>query len=277
METTLPVRAASGIARDIVGGLELRRYVEIVQALAARNLKTRYRGSVLGIYWSLSNPLFMTAMYSAIFGSAFAKHYHNSILTYAMSCFCGLALLNFFSQATSQALPSIVANGALLNKLRLPISVFPVAILLANVFQLCVGILPVLAVVTLITSHSLLNVIALIVPIASLVMTAIAFAFLTSALYVFFRDLQYLYELFMFVLFLTSPIFYPIELVPPQVRRFVEFNPFATMVSSVRDIAISGGRPHVDLMALSFVEGLVALGVGMIFFVLVKNEFMDLL
>jgi ABC-type polysaccharide/polyol phosphate export permease len=277
MEITLPGRRVTGIARDIVGGLELRRYADIAQVLAARNLKTRYRGSILGIYWSLSNPLFMTLVYSAIFGNAFAKQYNNSIINYAMSCFCGLALLNFFTQATSQALPSIVGNGRLLNKLRLPVSVFPVAVLLANSFQLLVGVVPVLAIITVITSHSLINVVALIVPVVSLMMTAVAFAFMTSALYVYFRDLQYLYELFIFVLFLTSPIFYPIELVPPQVRRFVEFNPFATMVSSVRDIAISGGRPHLSLMALSFGEGFIALAVGVALFLLVKSDFMDLL
>jgi ABC-type polysaccharide/polyol phosphate export permease len=140
-----------------------------------------------------------------------------------------------------------------------------------------VGVVPVLAIITVITSHSLINVVALIVPVVSLMMTAVAFAFMTSALYVYFRDLQYLYELFIFVLFLTSPIFYPIELVPPQVRRFVEFNPFATMVSSVRDIAISGGRPHLSLMALSFGEGFIALAVGVALFLLVKSDFMDLL
>jgi ABC-type polysaccharide/polyol phosphate export permease len=277
MESTVRTRGVAGILRDIVGGLELRRYVEIVQALAARNIKTRYRGSILGIYWSLSNPLFMTLVYSAIFGSAFASHYNNSIFGYAISCFCGLSLLSFFSQATSQALPSIVGNGALLNKLRLPVSVFPVSIVVANVFQLLVGIQPFLAIVTLVFSHSLINVVALAVPMLSLVMVAMAFAFITSALYVFFRDLQYIYELFMFVLFLTSPIFYPIELVPPAVRKFVELNPLSTMVSSVRDIAISGGPPHLHLMALSLMSGMISLIAGVALFLFVKNEFMDLL
>ncbi len=277
MERTIRSRQWPHVFQNIAGGVQAGRYAEIVQALASRNLATRYRGSVLGIYWSLSNPIIMTGVYSAIFGSAFAAYYDHSLLTYAVSCFCGLALLNFFSQATGQALSSIVANGALLNKLRLPVSVFPVSIVFANAFQLLIGILPFLAIVTLITSHSLLNVVALVAPMAGLTMLALGFALIISALYVFFRDLQYLYELFIFVLFLTSPIFYPIEVVPAQVRRFVEFNPLAAMVSSVRDIAISGRLPHLHLMAVSLVSGFVSLAVGVAVFSSMKKEFMDLL
>ena len=257
--------------------LELRRYVEIVQSLAKRNLKSRYRGSVLGIYWSLSNPIFMTAVYSAIFGSAFAASYNNSIFAYALSCFCGLALMNFFIQSSSQALPSIVSNGALLNKIRLPVSAFPVSIILANMFQLFIGVAPFLAIITLATSKSLVNVIALIVPIVSLVMVTAAFALLASALYVFFRDLQYIYELFGFILFLTSPIFYPIELVPAQIRPFVALNPLATMISCVRNVAISGTPPKLDLLAASLLSGVVSLLIGAAVFLGVKSQFMDLL
>jgi lipopolysaccharide transport system permease protein len=266
-----------GLPQSFSERLELRRYAEIVQSLAKRNLKTRYRGSILGIYWSLSNPIFMTAIYSAIFGSAFAGSYNNSIFAYALSCFCGLALMNFFIQGSSQALPSIVSNGALLNKIRLPVSAFPVSIIVANVFQLVIGIVPLLAIITLATSKSVVNVIALGVPILSLIMVTAAFGLLTSALYVFFRDLQYIYELFGFVLFLTSPIFYPIELVPPQIRPFVALNPLATMISSVRDVAISGGPPHPHLLMASFVSGVVSLAAGAAVFVAVKSQFMDLL
>ncbi len=276
MVRTTPVSGFRGFP-SVEARVQLRRYGEIVRTLAKRNLKTRYRGSILGIYWSLSNPIFMTGLYSAIFGSAFAASYKNSIFAYALSCFCGLALMNFFMQGSSQALPSIVGNGALMNKVRLPVSVFPVSVIAANVFQLSIGVFPFLAIITLATSKSLINVIALVVPIASLIMVTAAFGLITSAFYVFFRDLQYIYELFGFVVFLTSPIFYPIELVPPQIRPFMAVNPMATMISSVRDIAISGGLPHVGLMLMSLASGLVALLVAIAIFIAVKSDFMDLI
>jgi lipopolysaccharide transport system permease protein len=277
MERTTTVHDIWALPRSAGRKLAFYRYADVVQTLAKRNLKTRYRGSILGIYWSLSNPVLMTLLYSAIFGSAFAASYNNSILAYGLACFCGLALMNFFIQASSQALPSIVGNGALLNKIRLPVSVFPVSIIAANVFQLAIGTVPFLAIITLATSKSLLNVVALAVPICGLIMLTAAFGLIMSALYVFFRDVQYLYELFGFVLFLTSPIFYPIELVPAQLRPIVGLNPLAVIISSVRDIAISGNSPHVQLMFMSFLSGLLSLGVGMAIFMSVKRDFMDLI
>jgi lipopolysaccharide transport system permease protein len=277
MDRIIAAEAVWRVPKRLNQELQLRHYREYVQTLAKRNLKTRYRGSILGIYWSLSNPIFMTGLYSAIFGSAFAASYKNSVFTYALSCFCGLALMQFFVQASGQALTSIVSNGALLNKIRLPVSVFPVSVLGANVFQLLIGVVPLLAIITLATSKSLVNVVALAVPIAGLVMFTGAIGLIMSALYVFFRDVQYLYELFGFVMFLTSPIFYPIELVPPQLRPIVAYNPLAMMISSVRDVAISGGAPHVNLLIWSFASGGIALVIGLGIFLCLKSDFMDLI
>ena len=89
----------------------LGRYIEIAQILAIRTLKVRYRGSILGIYWSLSNPVLMTFVYTAVFGTAFSSYYDNSILNYILACFVGLATLNFFSTSTSQALTSVVRSA----------------------------------------------------------------------------------------------------------------------------------------------------------------------
>jgi lipopolysaccharide transport system permease protein len=136
---------------------------------------------------------------------------------------------------------------------------------------------PLLAIITLATSKSLVNVVALAVPIAGLVMFTGAIGLIMSALYVFFRDVQYLYELFGFVMFLTSPIFYPIELVPPQLRPIVAYNPLAMMISSVRDVAISGGAPHVNLLIWSFASGGIALVIGLGIFLCLKSDFMDLI
>ena len=77
-------------------GLLLRRYWELLNVLVSRNLKVRYRGSFFGVYWSLLNPLLMTGLYSAIFGTAFASYYDDSILNYILAAFTGLVVINFF-------------------------------------------------------------------------------------------------------------------------------------------------------------------------------------
>jgi len=94
------------------------RFYELVHILTLRNLKVRYRGSVLGIYWSLLNPVIMTAVYSAIFSATFARYYQGSALRYALAVFIGLVAVNFFAAATTQALPTVVAGGMLLARVR---------------------------------------------------------------------------------------------------------------------------------------------------------------
>ncbi|AVH62888.1 MULTISPECIES: ABC transporter permease [unclassified Nostoc] len=257
--------------------LQVQRYWELLHVLVARNLKVRYRGSLLGIYWSLFNPLFMTGLYSAIFGTTFASYYNNSIMNYVLAAFTGLVVINFFSASTSQALSSVVGNGSLLNKISLPVSVFPLSMITANVFQFSVGTFPLLALMTLINSKSLVNVLALVFPFIALVLVSTGVGFFTSAMYVFFRDLPYFYELVVFVLWLSSPIFYPAAIVPPQVRQFLGLNPLSPIIESLRQITLSGSLPDLGLIWGALLSGIIILALGWTCFHLWRHQFMDLL
>ncbi len=256
---------------------QVQRYWELVHVLVARNLKVRYRGSFLGIYWSLLNPLLMTGVYSAVFGAAFAEYYNNSILNYVLAVFTGLVVINFFSASTSQALLSVVGNGVLLNKIRLPVSIFPLSMITANVFQFSVGVLPPLALMTLINSRSLLNVVALLLPFLALSLVCTGVGFLVSALYVFFRDLPYFYELVIFALWISSPIFYPAAIVPDQVRPFLQLNPLSPVIESLRQVALSQAPPDFTLISGALLTGLIVLGIGWGCFYRWRPQFMDLL
>lgn len=257
--------------------LQVQRYWELLLVLVMRNLKVRYRGSLLGVYWSLLNPLIMTGLYSAIFGTTFASYYGHSILNYILAAFTGLVVINFFSASTSQALSSVVGNGSLLNKIRLPVSVFPVSMVAANIFQFAVGALPLLVVITLINSKSLVNVFALLLPCLALVLVSTGVGFLVSALYVFFRDLPYFYELVVFVLWISSPIFYPAAIVPPVVKQFLVLNPLSLIIESLRQITLSGNIPDVNLIGGSLLSGIIMLSLGWVCFQLWRHQFMDML
>ena len=254
-----------------------KRYLELVQILVERNLKGRYRGSFLGVYWSLLNPLIMTGLYAAIFGTAFSEYYQDSTLRYVLAAFTGLIVINFFSSSTSQALTSVVGNGALLNKVRLPVTVFPVSMIVANIFQFIVGSLPLLAIVTLIMSRNPINVLALLLPLIALGLVCTGIGFLVSALYVFFRDLPYFYELVCFVLWISSPVFYPAEIVPSTVKPFLFFNPLIPIIESIRQISLSGSLPDMILVLHSFLNGIILLMLGWIYFRSWQKNFMDLL
>lgn len=264
-------------AHDTKPWPRLQRYWEVLNVLTARNLKVRYRGSFLGVYWSLLNPLFMTLIYTVIFGTTFAKYYNNSIVDYVLAVFAGLVVVNFFAAATSQALPSVVANSSLSNKIALPFSVFPMSLILANGFQLAIGAFPFLLIITAITSKNLINIILLIVPLIALILTSAGVALIVSTLYVYFRDIPYIYELVTFVFWITSPLFYPIAIVPEPIRKFIIWNPLATIMESIRNIALSAAIPDFRLMGQAIASGILIALLGFIVFKRYDGEFADLL
>jgi lipopolysaccharide transport system permease protein len=275
--------AIGGVSVSVAGrsaalpAMKWTRYRDLVRVNAVRWLKVRYRGSILGVFWSLSNPLIMTTVYTLVFGTAFKSYYNNSLVDYVLAVFVGLAFLGYFSIATANALPSIVNNGSLMNKIALPPSIFPVSTVVAATFQLCVGVLPLLAVVSIVTSHDPLNAVALLVPAAALALMSMGFAFAASAVHVHFRDTSYIYELVVFVLWITSPIFYPEALVPATVRGYIAFNPLAVIIESARQIVLSGDRPSFHLMGFAMLSSLIVLVVGASIYHALRRSFMDLI
>ncbi|MGL5805321.1 MAG: ABC transporter permease [Xenococcaceae cyanobacterium] len=254
-----------------------QRYWELLSVLVVRNLKRRYRGSILGVYWSLLNPIILTVIYTAIFGTTFSRYYQDSILNYALAAFTGLAVINFFISSTNQALESLVKNGDLINKINLPLAVFPLSTIGANIFQLCVGMLPLLAIVTLIITKNIFNVLLLLFPLSALVLVCAGVGFLVSALYVFFRDLPYFYELVGFAVSLTSPIFYPSAIVPAQVKNILLLNPLFPIVESIRQISLLGQLPEPMLIIQAWLSGIIILTLGWVCFRWWQHQFIDLL
>jgi ABC-type polysaccharide/polyol phosphate export permease len=259
----------------------IRRYWELVSVLAGRDIKVRYRGSSLGVYWSLLNPLIMTGLYAIIFGSGFKKqYYHDSLWEYSLAAFTGLTIIQFYNSSTAQSLVSVVSNNSLLNKVKLPVSIFPVSIIIANTFQLAIGMMPLLMMVTIFLSPHLptfVNVVSISVPLLGLILISAGVGLLTSSLYVFFRDLPFLYELLQFVILMSTPTFYPAEFVPAGIRQYLYWNPLYPVIESLRQVVLSGDFPDVTLMFRSLLNGIIILAIGWVCFNWLRPKFMDLL
>jgi len=258
-------------------GTTARRYFDLITAFAERTIKARYRGSVLGVFWSLSNPLIMTFVYSLIFGTAFKAYYGNSIPNYILAVFMGMVVMSFFSQGSSQALTSVVANGMLVNKIRIPLVIFPISTVAANLFQFTVGVLPVIVGVTIVASHHPSRIVYLAAPALSLLLVTIGASLIVSALFIFFRDLPYLYELILSITYMTSPIFYPEQIVPERLRPFVHLNPIAAIVNDFRQIAFAATVPSIESLAGTIGIALVTLAIGAVVFATLQKWAMDLL
>ena len=194
-----------------------------------------------------------------------------------MAAFTGLVVINFFSTATTQALVSVVGNGGLLNKIRLPVSVFPISMIAANIFQFVMGSYILLAIVALIKSKSLLNVLAIFFPFVALVLFCAGVGLFVSALYVFYRDLPYFYELMVFMLWITTPVFYPAAIVPTFAQPFLKLNPLSSVIESFRQITLSGDLPDFNLILTALLSGTIYAALGFLYFHRSRTKFMDLL
>ena len=163
-----------------------RRHIDIIRMSAIRQLKTRYRGTVLGVLWSFGNPLLMTILYTALFGHAFASYYGGSTNRYMFSAFIGVAVVTFFSQATTEALSSVVANGGLLNKIAIDAETFPIAAIAANSYQQILTTFPMIIVLTAVITHDPVRIALAPVVLAAIIALVGGFGVGLAALYVFF-------------------------------------------------------------------------------------------
>ena len=198
-----------------------------------------------------------------------------SALRYALAVFIGLVAVNFFSAATTSALPSLVSGGLLLNKIKLPPAIFPLSMVAAQSFQLIVGILPALVIITVLIARVPYHVLLLPLPVAALIILSLGVAFFVSSLYVFFRDIPYLYELVTFLLWLTVPIFYPAAIVPEQIRAYLWLNPLYPVIESLRQIALDRAMPDLRLIGIAWLEALIVLALGWLVFAANRRKFMD--
>jgi ABC-type polysaccharide/polyol phosphate export permease len=257
--------------------LRSRRIVDLVRISAMRALKVRYRGTVLGILWSFANPVLMTTIYSAIFGTAFSKYYDGSVTRYVVSAFVGLVVVTFFLSATNESLQAIVSGGSLLNKIALPPLVFPLSAVAANLFQQAVTAFPIVFVLSIVLTHDPVRVLLVPVVLIGVVMLTTGFSIALSVLFVFFRDLPHLWNIVGFVLWLTSALFYPAQLVPPNLRFWYALNPVGQAIAALREVAIEQGPLHVGPIFATLFAGAVALAAGAWIYRATRRELMDLL
>jgi lipopolysaccharide transport system permease protein len=255
----------------------LSRSVELIRMSALRQLKARYRGSFLGVLWSFANPLLMTGLYTTIFGTAFATYYGGSTHRYFFSAFVAVVIVTFFLSATAESLVSVVSNGGLLNKIRIEPETFPIAAITANTFQQLFTTFPVIVILAAIVTHDPARVALVPLVLASVVILVTGFGLVLSALYVFFRDLSYLWAVIGFIMWMTSPVFYPAKLVPANVRPWLELNPIGLAIASLREVTLGKGSIDYAVLGLSSGVSLVALLVGVVTFRALRNQFMDLL
>ena len=215
---------------------QLLRYRGLIQSLVARELKARYRGSVLGFFWSFINPLFLLLIYSFVFKYILEQR-AEGIDHYELFMFCGILPWTWFSSSLLESSGVLIAGGNLIKKVLFPAEILPIVTVLANMVHFFFGL--VILAVFLLWFQRPLNLLELlwfpVVVLVQLVLTT-GFALLLSALTVHFRDLRDILGNLMTFWFFATPIIYPYFVMKDWQLRLLQFNPFTHLAITYQEI-----------------------------------------
>jgi lipopolysaccharide transport system permease protein len=244
---------------------QLFRYRLLIQSLVARELKARYRGSVLGFFWSFVNPLLLLLTYWLVFSMVLAGMRPQSISPYYLFLFCGILPWTWFSSSIAQSAGVLIAGGNLIKKVLFPAEVLPIVAVLANMVHFLLG-LPVL--LFFLIYEGKLTWAALLLPLPLLVqlVLTLGLALFVSALTVHFRDIQDLLAHILQVWFFMTPIIYYYGDMSGQIRTVLKLNPMTHVLVAYQEILFRGHLEHVKGLAASAVVAVIVFAIGAFLF-----------
>lgn len=254
---------------------------DLTRQFVVREVVGRYRGSALGLLWSLVNPLVLLLVYTFLFGVVFEGrwpyHESNGLAEYALIIFCGISAYNIFSEAVGRAPGLILGVPNYVKKVVFPLEILPVSSLGSALFHGGVSLGLVVLGNLLMTGRlawtlPLLPLVAL-----PLVFLALGVGWLLASLGVFVRDIGYTVALVIQVLFFATPIFYPIEEIPAPFNAAIRLNPMAPIVENFRRVILWGELPSWRGLALWTGLTFVVMVLGYAFFMKTKKAFADVL
>ena len=211
---------------------QLVAYQELLTNLVARDLKTKYRGSLLGIFWSLLNPLLLMLVYTVVFSVIVRVN----IKPYPIFLLAGLVPWNAFAQTLVTATNSVTDNAGIVRKVFFPLLILPLSAVMSATVQLLIslGLLALLAVVFQVGIGPVILLLPILVVLQ--ILFSIGVGSLLAAGQVYFRDVQYFLSVLITVWFFATPIVYSLDLVPARFRLFFELNPMAWLISAYQAI-----------------------------------------
>ena len=235
---------------------QLTRYRALIQSLVSRELKARYRGSVLGFFWSFVNPLMLLLVYTFVFNYVMPAAKSSKISNFALFLFCGLLPWTWFQASLTESSNILISGGNLIKKVMFPAEILPIVTVLANLVHFLLG-LPIL-VAFLIYFDTPLQAAELawfpVVVLVQLLLT-VSLALILSALTVHFRDIKDILSNLMTLWFFATPIIYYWKTAPPRLKPLLDLNPFTHLAISYQEILYFEGD-------FGHLKWLLALGVG---------------
>ena len=256
---------------------QLFRHRGLIQILVMRELKARYRGSVLGFFWSFVNPLLLLLVYTLVFTVIIPRGELLDLEPYAVFLFCWLLPWTWFSSSLSDGANVLIINGNLIKKVMFPAEILPVVAVVSNLIHFLFG-LPILIAFLVFYAVPLQLSELIWFPLVLLVQftLTLGLAMILAALTVHFRDIKDLLANLLTLWFFATPIIYPMSALPEAGKVLMDFNPFAHLAISYQEILFyEGPFGHWKwLLALMF-AGLVMFLLGYGLFDRLRDSFAE--
>lgn len=246
-----------------------KKFQPLLYELVARDVKIKYRKSVLGVLWTLLNPLLMMVILSIVFSNLFKFDIEN----YSLYLLSGQILFNFYNESTSGAMTSILGNAALIKKVYIPKYLFVLSRIASSSINILSSFCALILVMLFTRTELHFTMFLVVIPLGYLIVFSLGIGLILAALAVKFRDVIHLYTVFLTALMYLTPIIYPISMLPDWVRMIVNLNPLTGILNIFRDVMIYNTVPTIGEFLISFVVVTVTLVFGLWIFYKQQDEF----
>ena len=250
------------------------KYRALIDQLVMRDIKTKYRRSVLGLLWTVLNPLLMMTVLSIVFSYFFSRY--GDVENFPVYLFTGRMLYDFLKASTTNAMKSVTGNAALLKKVYIPKYIFTFAKVTSCMVDMVLSMGALLIVMVVTRAPFYWQFLLCPVVILQLYIFCCGLGFLLAELTVFFRDIQYIYNAVLTAWLYLTPIMYPLDAlknVKPLVFLIKGFNPLYYYVAQFRDLIYYGRLPGPRVFFGGWIIAFVMLGIGVWCFQKAKDKF----
>ena len=236
----------------------LYRYNFLISQLVIRDFKSKYKRSILGVFWSFLNPLLTMTVQFLVFSTFFKA----DTLNYPVYLLSGVVCFSFFNECTTMCLSSISGNARLITKVYIPKYIFPLARTISSSVNLVISLVPLLLASLVLGIAIKPQAIFFFYFLICLVVFSLGVGLFLSALMVFFRDIQFLWSVLIQIWQYATPIFYPAEIIPEKYKFIVRFNPLYHFIGNCRTCLINGisPEPRAYIFCLLFALGSLFIG-----------------
>ena len=240
----------------------IKEYQFLFEELVKRDFKKKYKRTILGMLWSILSPLMMLVILALIFGNFFSHNTEH----YIIYLFTGQIVFNYYVESTIEGMNSLSSNAHIFSKINIPKYLF----LLSKNISSFINFFLILIIyfIFLIIDDISFNwsFILLFYPITCLILMNIGIGLILSALFIFFKDIEYIYRLFTQIVMYGSAIFYNTDILPPYIQNLFLLNPLYVCIKYIRTVVIQNTIPDIFIHLLLLIYSVILLTVGILIY-----------